>query len=170
MCTREQYLEMYGQSISDPEGFWGQQADRIDWIKPFTGVKNTDFTGDVSIKWFEDGTLNASVNCIDRYLTEKADDTAVIFEGDEPTDSRHITCGELHRGQPVWQCVACLGCQKRRPCHALYADDSRGSLRDTSMRCYSFCCLRWFFTRSPSCPDSGGPSGQKPPQQVGFRR
>lgn len=95
-CTNEQYLEMYEHSVSDPEGFWGEEAKRIDWMKPFTKVKNTDFTGDVSINWFEDGTLNASVNCIDRHLPEKADVTALIWEGDEPTDSKHITYGELH--------------------------------------------------------------------------
>jgi len=96
-CTNEQYLERYERSIADPNGFWAEEAKRIDWMKPFTKVKNTDFTGDVSIKWFEDGTLNASVNCIDRHLPEKADVTALIWEGDNPDDSKHITYGDLHR-------------------------------------------------------------------------
>ncbi|MCJ9429813.1 acetate--CoA ligase [Kordiimonas marina] len=95
-CTNEQYLAMYERSVTDPEGFWREQAARIDWMKPFTKVKNTDFTGDVSIKWFEDGTLNASVNCIDRHLPEKKDDVALIWEGDDPSDDAHITYGELY--------------------------------------------------------------------------
>jgi len=95
-CTNEQYLAKYEQSVTDPEGFWAEEGKRIDWIKPYTKVKNTDFTGDISIKWFEDGTLNASVNCIDRHLPSKADVTAIIWEGDDPADSKHITYGELH--------------------------------------------------------------------------
>ena len=96
-CTNEQYLEKYQRSIDDPDGFWADEAKRIDWMKPFTKVKNTSFTGDISIKWFEDGTLNASVNCIDRHLPEKADVTALIWEGDDPNESKHITYGDLHR-------------------------------------------------------------------------
>jgi len=95
-CTKEQYQQMYERSITDPDGFWREEAKRIDWMKPFTKVKNTDFTGDISIKWFEDGTLNASVNCIDRHLPEKADVTALIWEGDDPNDSKNISYGELH--------------------------------------------------------------------------
>ncbi|WP_374762973.1 acetate--CoA ligase [Yunchengibacter salinarum] len=95
-CTEAQYKALYEQSISDPEGFWLEQARRIDWIKAPTTAKNTDFTGDVSIRWFEDGTLNASVNCLDRHLPERAADTALIFEGDEPGQDSHISYGELH--------------------------------------------------------------------------
>ncbi|SDD23373.1 acetate--CoA ligase [Kordiimonas lacus] len=95
-CTKEQYDALYEQSVTDPEGFWKDQASRIDWMKPFTKVKNTSFTGDISIKWFEDGTLNASANCIDRHLPERANDTAIIWEGDDPADSKHITYGELY--------------------------------------------------------------------------
>ncbi|WP_286829500.1 MULTISPECIES: acetate--CoA ligase [Kordiimonas] len=95
-CTKEQYDALYEQSVTDPEGFWKDQARRIDWMKPFTKVKNTSFTGDISIKWFEDGTLNASANCIDRHLPERANDTAIIWEGDDPADSKHITYGELY--------------------------------------------------------------------------
>lgn len=94
-CTNEQYLEMYDRSIADPEGFWAEEAKRIDWMQSFTKVKNTNYTGDVSIKWFEDGTLNACVNCVDRHLPEKADVTALIWEGDDPNDDAHITYGEL---------------------------------------------------------------------------
>jgi acetyl-CoA synthetase len=90
------YNEMYAASIKDPNGFWGEQAKRLDWIKKPAKVKNTSFTGDVSIKWFEDGTLNASYNCVDRHLAKRGDQTALIWEGDDPKDSRKITYKELH--------------------------------------------------------------------------
>ena len=91
------YREMYEASVSDPEGFWGEQGKRLDWIKPYTKVKNTTFEyPDVSIKWYEDGTLNVSANCIDRHLATRGDQTAIIWEGDEPTDDKHITYNELH--------------------------------------------------------------------------
>ncbi|WP_262692608.1 acetate--CoA ligase [Kordiimonas aestuarii] len=96
LCTNEKYQEMYQRSIDAPEEFWADEAKRIDWMKPFSKVKNTSFEGDVPIKWFEDGTLNASVNCIDRHLPGRRDDVAIIWEGDEPTDHKHITFGELH--------------------------------------------------------------------------
>jgi len=95
-CTKEQYDALYEQSINDPDGFWKGQAGRIDWMKPFTKVKNASFSGDISIKWFEDGTLNASANCIDRHLPERANDTAIIWEGDDPADSKHLTFSELY--------------------------------------------------------------------------
>jgi acetyl-CoA synthetase len=90
------YQAMYEQSVSDPDGFWAEHGKRVDWIKPFTKVKDTSFEGDVHIRWFEDGTLNASANCIDRHLAKRADQTAIIWEGDDPKDSRHITYRELH--------------------------------------------------------------------------
>ncbi|UTW55292.1 acetate--CoA ligase [Kordiimonas sp. SCSIO 12610] len=95
--TSEQYKTRYEQSIKNPEGFWREEAKRIDWIKDFSIVKNTNFTGDVSIKWFEDGTLNASVNCIDRHLPKRANEVAIIWEGDDPADSQAITYAELHQ-------------------------------------------------------------------------
>src|SRR3954452_17692435 len=94
--SEAKYEEMYQRSVKDPNGFWGEQAKRIDWIKPFTTVKNTSYTGDVSIKWFEDGTLNAAYNCIDRHLPKRAKQTAIIWEGDDPNDAKHITYQELH--------------------------------------------------------------------------
>ncbi len=96
-CTNEKYQEMYERSLVDPEGFWREEGKRIDWITPYTRIKNTSFEDDVSIRWFEDGTLNASVNCIDRHLPERADDVAIIWEGDDPADHKHITYAELHR-------------------------------------------------------------------------
>ena len=92
------YARMYAESIRDPEGFWREQGRRIDWIKPYTRVKNTSFDYDnVSIKWFEDGTLNVAANCIDRHLAVRGDHTAIIWEPDEPGDEAlHITYRELH--------------------------------------------------------------------------
>jgi acetyl-CoA synthetase len=92
----EQYRKDYRQSVEDPDGFWKGHAQRIDWIKPFTKVKNTSFTGDVSIKWFEDGTLNVAANCIDRHLATRGDQVAIIWEPDTPGPARHITYRELH--------------------------------------------------------------------------
>ncbi|MCQ0971833.1 acetate--CoA ligase [Paracoccus sp. TK19116] len=93
----DDYARLYAESIDDPDGFWSREAKRIDWIKPFTKVKNTDFTfGNVSIKWFEDGQLNVSVNCIDRHLESRGDQTAIIWEPDDPqNDHKHITYREL---------------------------------------------------------------------------
>ncbi|OAN68824.1 acetate--CoA ligase [Rhodobacteraceae bacterium EhC02] len=97
--TAEQYKAMYAESVSNPEAFWAEHGKRIDWIKPFTKVKNTSFApGSVDIKWFEDGTLNVSANCIDRHLATRGDQTAIIWEPDDPKDAaQHITFSELHR-------------------------------------------------------------------------
>ena len=92
------YEKMYAASISDPEGFWGEHGKRIDWIKPYSKVKNTSFApGNIDIKWFEDGTLNVSANCIDRHLATRGDQTAIIWEPDNPDDEAlHITYKMLH--------------------------------------------------------------------------
>ena len=94
----EQYKSLYADSVADPEAFWAKQGQRLDWIAPFTKVKNVDFTlGNVTIKWFEDGVLNVSANCIDRHLETRGDQTAIIWEPDEPSDpALHITYKELH--------------------------------------------------------------------------
>ncbi len=93
-----EYRTLYQRSVEDPNGFWAEAAKRIDWIKPFTRVKDTTFAyPDVSIKWFEDGTLNVSANCIDRHLATRGDQTAIIWEPDDPTTpARHITYRELY--------------------------------------------------------------------------
>ena len=96
LCDNAKYLALYEQSVSDPEAFWGEHGKRITWMTPYSVVKNTSFEGDVSIKWFEDGTLNASVNCIDRHLPEKAHDIALIWEGDDPDVSADITYQDLY--------------------------------------------------------------------------
>ncbi len=91
------YKTMYAASIADPNKFWGEHGKRLHWVKPYTKVKNTSFDGDVSIKWFEDGTLNVAYNCIDRHLALRADQTAILWEGDDPKDSKHVSYAELHQ-------------------------------------------------------------------------
>ncbi|MCJ7590135.1 MAG: acetyl-coenzyme A synthetase, partial [Woeseiaceae bacterium] len=79
------YEEMYARSVSDNEGFWAEEALRVDWIKPFSKVKDVSFAKeDLHIRWYEDGTLNVCYNCVDRHLPAKADDVAIIWEGDDP--------------------------------------------------------------------------------------
>ena len=95
-CDNERYQELYQQSIDDPAGFWGEHGKRIDWINPYSRVKDVDFNGDVHIKWFDDGSLNAAANCLDRHLPTRADQTAIIWEGDDPGESKTITYAELH--------------------------------------------------------------------------
>ena len=93
-----QYEEMYKASYSDPDGFWGAQGLRLDWIEPYSKVKNSSFDyHNVSIKWFEDGKLNVAANCIDRHLATRGDQTAIIWESDDPNLAEHITYAELHR-------------------------------------------------------------------------
>jgi acetyl-CoA synthetase len=92
------YQDMYARSLADPEGFWAEQGQRIDWIKPYSKIKNTLFSNsDVSIKWYEDGTLNASVSCVDRHLDERGDQVAIIWEGDEPNQDKKISYRQLHQ-------------------------------------------------------------------------
>jgi acetyl-CoA synthetase len=94
--NKAQYDDMASRAMAAPEEFWAEQSQRITWIKPPTKMKNTSFTGDVSIKWFEDGTLNVAANCLDRHLATRAGQTAIIWEGDDPNDSRKVTYRELH--------------------------------------------------------------------------
>ena len=92
-----QYQNMYARSLEDADGFWAEHGRRIDWIKPYTKVKNTHFgKDDVSIKWYEDGTLNACVNCVDRHVETRGDQVAIIWEGDEPDQDAKITYRQLH--------------------------------------------------------------------------
>ncbi|MGH1376101.1 MAG: acetate--CoA ligase [Alphaproteobacteria bacterium] len=93
--SAHEYETMYKESIENPDTFWGEMAERIDWFTPPTTIKNTSFKSPISIKWYEDGTLNACYNCIDRHLPEKLTSTALIFEGNNPEESRKITYGEL---------------------------------------------------------------------------
>ena len=91
------YTEMYAASIADPDAFWREHGKRVDWIKPFSITKNVNFSHpNVSIKWFEDGVLNVSANCIDRHLETRGEQIAIIWEGDNPNDSKHVTYREMH--------------------------------------------------------------------------
>ncbi|AGG87202.1 acetate--CoA ligase [Rhodanobacter denitrificans] len=94
---RDDYTRLYAESVSDPEGFWGRIGQRLDWIKPPTKIKDVSFDPkDLHIRWYEDGELNVSANCLDRQLEKRGDKVAIIFEGDDPKDSRRITYRELH--------------------------------------------------------------------------
>jgi acetyl-CoA synthetase len=94
--TAAQYRDLYEHAARDPDGFWADEAKRIAWMKPPTKIKNASFAGNVSIKWFEDGTLNASASCLDRHLATRGEQTAIIWEGDDPSTSKHVTYRELH--------------------------------------------------------------------------
>jgi acetyl-CoA synthetase len=95
----EQYESMYRQSVEDPEGFWSEQAENyISWFKPWNSVSDWSFgEDDLHIKWFEGAELNVSYNCLDRHLEQRADQTAIIWEGDDPGEDRRITYAELHQ-------------------------------------------------------------------------
>src|SRR5690606_6109062 len=87
----------YKRSVEGPAGFWGDMGKRVDWIKPYSKVKNVSYgPGDVSIKWYEDGTLNVCVNCVDRHLKTRGDQVAIIWEGDDPTVDQQITYRQLY--------------------------------------------------------------------------
>ena len=96
-ATAESYQDMYQRSVSDPDAFWAEEGKRIDWIKPYTQISDVSYNKpDVHIKWFADGTLNAAANCLDRHLATRGDQTAIIWEGDDPNESKHITYKDLH--------------------------------------------------------------------------
>ena len=96
LIDSETYQDWYKQSVKNPEKFWGKHGKRIDWFTPYTKVKNTSFTGKVSIKWYEDGLTNVSYNCIDRHLKTRGDQVAIIWEGDNPYDDKKITYNQLY--------------------------------------------------------------------------
>ncbi len=91
------YFDLYERSIKDPDGFWAEHGKRIDWIKPYSKVKDISFDrSNLHIRWFEDGTLNVAANCIDRHLAKRRDQVAIIWEGDDPSEHKNITYGQLH--------------------------------------------------------------------------
>ncbi|MBZ9700310.1 MULTISPECIES: acetate--CoA ligase [unclassified Mesorhizobium] len=96
LIDNDTYLKWYADSVKNPDRFWGKHGKRIDWFKPFSKVSNASFDGKVSIKWFEDGQTNVSYNCIDRHLKKRGNQTAIIWEGDNPYDDRKITYNELY--------------------------------------------------------------------------
>lgn len=98
LINAQQYQSMYQQSVQDPDAFWGEQGKILDWIKPYRTVKNTSFApGNISIRWYEDGTLNLAANCLDRHLQTRGDHPAIIWEGDDASESKTISYRELHR-------------------------------------------------------------------------
>ncbi len=100
---KAKYEAMYEASVRSPDAFWGEHGKRIDWMKPFTKVKNTSYAPDnVAIKWFEDGTTNVSWNCVDRHLAKRGDQVAIIWEGDDPGDDAKITYRQLHAQVMKW--------------------------------------------------------------------
>lgn len=97
LITAEQYQTMYQHSVSDPDAFWGEQGKILDWIKPYSKVKNSSFApGNISIRWYEDGTLNLAANCLDRHLEKRGDRPAIIWEGDDASESKTLTFRQLH--------------------------------------------------------------------------
>jgi acetyl-CoA synthetase len=97
LIDNEKYLQEYERSINDPENFWAEHGQRIDWIKPYTHIKDVSYSEkDLHIKWFYDGTLNVSSNCLDRHLEKRGDQTAIIWEGDDPNEDKRISFKELH--------------------------------------------------------------------------
>ncbi len=96
LCNQKQHRAMYERSVKEPEAFWGEQAERLHWLKKPTRIKRTSFTGDVSIRWYEDGELNVAFNCLDRHLPQRANQVAIIWEGDDPSVDRRVTYRELH--------------------------------------------------------------------------
>ena len=97
LVDNDKYIEMYKASVDDPEIFWKEQGKRIDWIKPYSKIKDVDFTKNVKIRWYYDGTLNASYNCLDRHLKTRSNQTAIIWEGDDPSVSKTLTYAELYK-------------------------------------------------------------------------
>ena len=89
---RDDYQRLYEESVRDPEGFWARMGQRIDWIRPYTRVKDVSYeASNFHIRWYEDGQLNVAANCLDRHLATRGDKTAIIWEGDDPNESEHIT-------------------------------------------------------------------------------
>ena len=98
LINEDGYKAMYAQSIADPDAFWAEHGKRIDWIKPYSQISDVSYDADdLHISWYADGTLNAAANCLDRHLATRGEQTAIIWEGDDPADSRHITYAELHQ-------------------------------------------------------------------------
>jgi acetyl-CoA synthetase len=164
--TADTYNRLYDQSINDPDRFWGNIGQRITWFKDYNKVKNASFDGDVSIKWYEDGTLNACYNCLDRHLETKADNVAFIFEADEPGQHQYISFAQAHeqvcklanalkscgvkKGDVVTiympmvveAAYAMLACARIGAIHSVvFGGFSADSLRDRILDCESTCVI-----------------------------
>ena len=111
-CTPEQYEALYARSLADPDGFWAEQAERIDWVKAPTRIAGWSFDP-VDVKWFEDGILNLCFNCVDRHLAGRSAETAIVWEGDEPGVTRTLSYGELYAEVVrMANCLKALGAGK----------------------------------------------------------
>ena len=157
-CTAEQYDALYRRSLDDPDGFWAEQARRIDWVKAPERIADWSFDP-VEIKWFEDGVLNLCHNCVDRHLAARSADIAIVWEGDEPGVTRTLTYGELH-AEVVADGEQPEGAGRRqgRPRHPLYADDPRGGGGDARLRADRrgpLRRLRRLLARGAARPDRG---------------
>ena len=164
--NKDKYKEMYARSISDPDGFWAEAAQRLQWQTFPTKIRNVSFDTPVDIRWYEDGVLNVSVNCLDRHLASKGNDTAIIWEGDNPEVHRHISYNELHaevcrmanvlkkrgikKGDRVTiympmipeAAVAMLACTRIGAIHSVvFGGFSAQSLRDRIVDCGSCCVI-----------------------------
>jgi acetyl-CoA synthetase len=146
------YEVSYAQSLADNDAFWAEHGKRINWIKPYSKISDVSYDKpDVHIKWFEDGTLNASANCLDRHLASRGDQTAIIWEGDEPDTAKHITYKELH--EQVCRFANALKARGIKKGDHLYAHGSRGSRCDARLHTgwrYPFGCVWWLFPRRAS--------------------
>jgi acetyl-CoA synthetase len=164
--NRTQYEQMYARTLAEPDAFWAEQAKRLHWVKAPSKIRNVSYHSPVSIKWYEDGVLNVSANCIDRHLPTKANDTAIIWEGDNPEESQHISYAELHaevcrmanvlkargvkKGDRVTiympmipqAAMAMLACARIGAIHSVvFGGFSSGSLRDRILDCDSNCVI-----------------------------
>ena len=156
LIDNDKYVAMYQESIDSPTEFWTKQANEfLTWDRAFSTINEADLSRGET-RWFADGELNASVNCIDRHLPARANQTAIIWEGDDPNDDAKVTYQELHDKV----CQLAKHCKRGALRKAiglyLYAYDPRGSLRHASLyshRCNSFRGVRRFFTASIAGPD-----------------
>ena len=146
--SESDYLRLYQASLDNPEGFWREQGTIVDWIKPYRSVKETSFEGNVDIRWFKDGSLNVSYNCLDRHLAERGDKTAILWEGDHSAEVRRISFRELHAEVcRLANVMKSQGVKKGGSGHHLHADGAGGSrcpARLFADRRRPFGGLRWF--------------------------
>ncbi len=160
LIDNDGYLAMYEKSVADPEAFWGEQGKRIDWIKPYTKVKDVSYAkDDLHIKWYYDGTLNVSANCLDRHLAKRGDQTAIVWEGDNPADDKKITYRELHREVCKFaNALKGLGAKKgdRITIYMpMIPEAAVAMLRLRADRRHPFHRLRWFLPDALARPDQG---------------
>ena len=149
--NESKYKKKYKLSIKENDKFWAKEGKRISWIKKYTKIKDVKYSkDDVKIKWYYDGTLNASANCIDRHLKKNPSKTAIIWVGDDPADSKKISYRELHQNvSKAANGLKSLGVKKGRPSNNLFNHDPRTSLRYACLcknrRC-AFNYIWWFFS------------------------